>query len=138
MIMQEVLNFSTTGRSLVEITNKISQIITNSDINIGICHLFLQHTSASLIICENADKNVQYDLEAYMQRLVIDGDPLFRHTQEGDDDMSAHIRTILTQSNLSIPIAKKKLLLGTWQGIYLWEHRYHPMQRHVIVTINYR
>ena len=115
--------------------NKIAESINTSGIKSGICHIFIQHTSASLILCENADKTVREDLEAYMANLVKDGDSMYKHKDEGPDDMAAHIRTILTQSSLSIPIQKGKCDLGIWQGVFLWEHRTHPHKRDVAVTI---
>jgi secondary thiamine-phosphate synthase enzyme len=100
----------------------------------SLCHLFIQHTSASLLIQENADPNVLGDLEAFFRRLVPDGDPLFLHVEEGPDDMSAHIRGAITQTSLSIPIEDGRLMLGTWQGIFLWEHRAAGRARRVVVT----
>lgn len=99
------------------------------------CHLFLRHTSASLIICENADPTVRSDLERFMAKLVPDGNKDFEHDAEGPDDMSAHVRTILTNPALAIPVSGGRLLLGTWQGIYLWEHRTHAQERELIVTV---
>lgn len=130
-----VLEIQTTGRGMINITPRIASIVSQADIQHGICHLFLHHTSASLIICENADPTVQNDLEAFMTRLVPDGDRLFQHTIEGIDDMSAHVRTVLTQSSLNIPITDNVLSLGTWQGIFLWEHRLHAHHRKMTVTI---
>lgn len=101
----------------------------------GLCHVFVHHTSASLMLCENADPTVLRDLEAFMARLVPDGDPLFRHTTEGPDDMPAHVRSVLTQSAVSIPVCEGRCLLGTWQGIYLWEHRRYGHERQVTVTV---
>jgi secondary thiamine-phosphate synthase enzyme len=98
-------------------------------------NVFIAHTSASLTVCENADPTVQRDLEAFMARLVPDGDPLFRHTSEGPDDMPAHVRSVLTDSGLTLPVAGGRCKLGTWQGIYLWEHRNRPHQREVTVTV---
>lgn len=135
MLTQHILTITTPGRGMLDLTSSIKALVEKSSLAIGLCHLFLHHTSASLIICENADQQVQKDLEAYMHRLVKDGDPLFQHREEGVDDMSAHIRTILTQSSLSIPITSYRLALGTWQGIYLWEHRYHSFQRKLTITL---
>ncbi len=135
MLDQQKLQFSTSGRGTYNITRQITEAIENSGIHSGICHLFLQHTSASLILCENADRNVREDLDAYMAKLVKDGDSLYKHNDEGPDDMAAHIRTILTQSSLSIPIHNGKCDLGIWQGIFLWEHRTHAHRRNVAVTI---
>ncbi len=122
-MLQEQLTFQTQGKSITNITEDVSQWVKGTNCAQGLCHLFLAHTSASLILCENADPQVCRDVEHYFARLVPDGDPLFGHTQEGPDDMSAHIRTILTQNSLTIPIHEGALVLGTWQGIFLWEHR---------------
>ena len=135
MLSQTKLRFSTTGRGTYNITEQIEESINKSGIKSGICHIFIQHTSASLILCENADKTVREDLEAYMAKLVKDGDSMYKHKDEGPDDMAAHIRTVLTQSSLSIPIQKGKCDLGIWQGVFLWEHRTHPHKRDVAVTI---
>jgi secondary thiamine-phosphate synthase enzyme len=135
MLDQQKLQFSTSGRGTYNITRQITEAIENSGIHSGICHLFIQHTSASLILCENADRTVREDLDAYMAKLVKDGDSLYKHNDEGPDDMAAHIRTILTQSSLSIPIQNGKCDLGIWQGIFLWEHRTHAHRRNVAVTI---
>ncbi|NOQ89243.1 MAG: YjbQ family protein, partial [Gammaproteobacteria bacterium] len=120
MLFQKKLRFSTTGRGTYNITRQITETIEKSGIKSGICHIFIQHTSASLILCENADKNVLDDLDTYMTKLVKDGDSMYKHKDEGPDDMSAHIRTVLTQSSLSIPIYKGKCDLGLWQGVFLW------------------
>lgn len=133
--MQEILNIRTQGRSTIDVTNKVEQLVSRSNIRNGLCNLFIQHTSASLILCENADPDVRIDLENFMQQMVKDGDPLFRHTAEGPDDMPAHIRNVLTSSSLTIPIANGRCLLGTWQGIYLWEHRLNAHVRKIIVTL---
>ena len=121
--MQEIISIKTHGRSTIDITHEVEKLVARSRIEIGLCNLFIQHTSASLILCENADPDVRSDLESFMQQIVKDGDPLFMHTAEGSDDMPAHIRNVLTSSSLTIPIANGRCLLGTWQGIYLWEHR---------------
>jgi len=120
---------------MVDITAEVEKFISRSNVETGLCNLFIQHTSASLILCENADSDVRSDLENFMQQLVRDGDPLFRHRAEGPDDMPAHIRSVLTSSSLTIPIAKGRCLLGAWQGIYLWEHRFNAHTRNIIVTI---
>ena len=133
---QEKLTVNTDGRGTINITQKIDEIISKTNIHEGLCNIFLQHTSASIILCENADATVRRDLEAFMHRLVPDGDKLFLHNDEGPDDMPAHVRTILTQNSLTIPINNGTLLLGTWQGIYLWEHRTVPHQRHLIITVS--
>jgi secondary thiamine-phosphate synthase enzyme len=135
--MQEVLNIQTQGRSTIDITRELEKLVARSGIESGLCNLFIQHTSASLILCENADPDVRVDLENFMQQMVKDGDSLFRHTAEGPDDMPAHIRNVLTSSSLTIPIAHGRCLLGTWQGVYLWEHRLNAHVRNIIVTIQY-
>jgi len=121
----------TRGRGLIEFTAAVAEWIAENEFREGLLTLQLRHTSASLLIQENADPDVRRDLDAFFARLVRDGDPLFVHTAEGDDDMPAHIRTALTAVNLSIPLHGGRLTLGTWQGIYLWEHRTHPHTRHV-------
>jgi|TARA_B100000315_G_scaffold56204_1_gene50423 secondary thiamine-phosphate synthase enzyme len=103
---------------------------------VGLCHIFISHTSASLAITENADPRVHDDLESFLARLVPDGDPRYTHTSEGDDDMPAHIRTVVTDTALTVPISDAQLVLGTWQGIYLWEHRFRPQERRVVLTIS--
>ena len=133
--MQETIRIKTQGRSTVDITAEVEKFVSQSSIKNGLCNLFIQHTSASLILCENADPDVRSDLENFMQQLVRDGDPLFRHRAEGPDDMPAHIRSVLTSSSLTIPIARGRCLLGTWQGIYLWEHRSSAHVRSIIMTI---
>jgi secondary thiamine-phosphate synthase enzyme len=135
MLDQQKLQFSTRGRGTYNITRQITEVIQKSGITSGICHLFIQHTSASLILCENADPTVQQDLDTYMAKLVKDGDSLYKHNDEGPDDMAAHIRTILTQSSLSIPVRNGQCDLGIWQGIFLWEHRTHAHRRNIAVTI---
>ncbi|MDH5711462.1 MAG: secondary thiamine-phosphate synthase enzyme YjbQ [Gammaproteobacteria bacterium] len=135
MVHQQQLRFSTDGRGTYNITQQISDVISKSGVMTGICQVFIHHTSASLILCENADPTVRTDLDAFMKRLVPDGDSLFKHQDEGPDDMPAHIRTILTESSLSIPINKGKENLGIWQGIFLWEHRTSTYKRNVTVTV---
>lgn len=135
MITQHQLTIATQGRGLINVTKEIKNLIEQTNVTTGLCHIFLHHTSASLIICENADPLVQADLEAFMYRLIPDGDPLFQHTDEGADDMPAHIRTVLTQIFLMLPISNNRLTLGTWQGLYLWEHRLQGYQRRMTVTI---
>ncbi len=135
--MQEILSIQTQGRSTIDITRELEKIVSQSGIESGLCNLFIQHTSASLILCENADPDVRVDLENFMQQIVKDGDVLFRHTAEGPDDMPAHIRNVLTSSSLTIPIAHGRCLLGTWQGVYLWEHRLNAHVRKIIVTIQH-
>ncbi|MFW2374398.1 MAG: secondary thiamine-phosphate synthase enzyme YjbQ [Gammaproteobacteria bacterium] len=135
MVFQTSINLSTLGRSTSNITRQIEEIIQQSNIQSGLVNLFVQHTSASLILCENADPDVRYDLESFMEKITPDGDPMYKHRDEGPDDMSAHVRTVLTDSSLTIPINNGQTLLGTWQGIYLWEHRTHPHHRRIIITI---
>lgn len=135
MVIQERLEITTPDRRMVEITAQVQRIVTSSGIKTGLCHLFIHHTSASLILCENADPDVRRDLESYLSRLVPDGDPLFIHNQEGSDDMPAHVRTVLTHSDLNLPVTRGRCALGTWQGIYIWEHRYRGRWRWVTVTI---
>ena len=128
-----VLN--TKGRGLYDITARIIDWVDKQEIKDGLLTLLIQHTSASLLINENYDADVQKDLESFFSRLVKDGDKLFTHTIEGDDDMPAHIRTALTQTNLSIPIKNKKMLLGQWQGIYIFEHRYNEFDRKIKIHL---
>ena len=135
MAYQEKLRISTHGRGFYPLERKIQAIVKEAPISIGLCHIYIPHTSASVIISENADPTVLNDLEKFMSRLVEDGDPIFQHTAEGEDDMPAHVRTVLTQTAVSIPISDHSLALGTWQGVFLWEHRHHSHQRDVIVTI---
>ena len=131
---QTTLNIRTDGRGTYEITDQVQAEVTKSGLAGGLCHLFIQHTSASLIVCENADPSVREDLESYFGRLVPDGDPRYRHDAEGPDDMPAHLRSILTQTSLTLPILQGRLALGTWQGVYLWEHRYPGSTRKVVLT----
>lgn len=125
----------TPGRAIVDIGDRIAAVVDQSRIRRGRCSVFLHHTSASLILCENADPEVRRDLERFFGRLVPDGDPIFRHTDEGDDDMPSHVRAVLTQNDLSAPIRGGRLDLGTWQGIYLWEHRRAPHRRRLTITV---
>lgn len=136
MYWQDKLTITTSGRGTYEVTQEIEAKIQQSGVQQGLCHLFVQHTSASLIINENADPAVRVDLETFMSNLIPDGDPMFTHRAEGDDDMPAHIRSILTQTELNIPVTKGVSGLGVWQGVYLWEHRTSSHQRHVLVTIH--
>lgn len=135
MIFQQTLSFTTNGRSTSNISREVDEIVARSGIETGTCHVFVQHTSASLMICENADPDVRRDLETYMQHIVPDGDPMFLHQDEGPDDMSAHIRTVLTNPDLMLPVTNGRCALGIWQGIYLWEHRTQRHQRRIIVTV---
>ena len=124
------------AQGLVDVTGEIQRIVDSSGIPEGLCTLFIQHTSASLLIQENADPSARHDLEAWLNRLVPENDPLYTHTLEGPDDMPAHIKASLTASSLSIPVINGQLALGTWQGIYLWEHRYYSGNRNCIVHIS--
>jgi secondary thiamine-phosphate synthase enzyme len=134
MIDQQTLTFRTRGRGTTDITAEVARVVAASGIRKGLCTVFLQHTSASLILCENADPDVRRDLETLLSRLAPDGDPAYVHDTEGPDDMAAHARSILTSNSLSIPVADGKLMLGTWQGIYLYEHRQAGHSRQVVVT----
>lgn len=131
----ETLTLATAGRGTFDITEEVARVVRAAEVGDGLCNLFIHHTSASLIICENADPSVRSDLERFASRLVPDGDALFEHTDEGPDDMPAHVRSILTQSSLSVPVASSRLALGTWQGLYLWEHRHRAHRRRVTVTV---
>jgi secondary thiamine-phosphate synthase enzyme len=135
MTEQETLRMQTQGRGLIDVTRDISKFVARSRIQKGLCNVFVQHTSASVIISENADPEVGRDLERFLSRLVADGDRLFEHDAEGPDDMPAHVRSVLTGATLTIPVAEGHLLLGTWQGIYLWEHRHEGHERTLIVTV---
>jgi secondary thiamine-phosphate synthase enzyme len=135
MIHQEIFQAQTCGRGTYDITQAVAQIIAKSGIDSGLCHLLILHTSASLVLCENADSSVRNDLEKFMERLVPDGDPMFDHTSEGPDDMPAHIRSVLSKMDLTIPVMEGKIMLGTWQGIYLWEHRTRTHRRKIAVTV---
>jgi secondary thiamine-phosphate synthase enzyme len=129
------LTIATRGRGLVEITPELRTWCEDRGVRTGLLTLWLQHTSASLLVQENADADVQADLERFLSRLVPDGDPLFRHTAEGPDDMPAHVRTALTTVQLSIPILDGRLVLGTWQGLYLWEHRRSAHRRRLVLHL---
>jgi secondary thiamine-phosphate synthase enzyme len=135
MVFQDSFTVTTRGRGTISITMELQERVRRSGIRTGICNIFLRHTSASLIVCENADPEVRSDLERYMARLVPDGDPLFRHTAEGPDDMPAHIRNILTTSEMTLPVRNQRCDLGTWQGIFLWEHRTAVHQRRLTITV---
>lgn len=126
---------STKGRGFYEITREVEAFVAKSGIRTGLLTVHIQHTSASLLIQENADPEVRRDFERFFKRLVPDGDEIFEHTSEGDDDMPAHVRTALTTVNLGIPVHAGALSLGTWQGIYVWEHRKHPHTRRVAVHL---
>jgi len=129
------ISLTTTGRGSYNITQDVQAFVRESKIEIGLCNIFVQHTSASLMLCENADPQVRDDLETFMAKIAPDGDPMFLHTDEGPDDMSAHVRAVLTASSLTIPISDGHCALGVWQGIYLWEHRTSSFNRNIIITM---
>lgn len=132
---RETFEVSSRGRGTYEITDRIQDAVAASGIEDGLCTVFVHHTSASLIVNENADPQVRRDLDAFVARLVPDGDPIFGHTAEGPDDMPAHVRTVLTQTSMGIPVVRGRCDLGTWQGVYLWEHRTSGHSRRVSVTV---
>jgi secondary thiamine-phosphate synthase enzyme len=129
------LKLSVSGQGLYEVTHKVTEIVTAAGLEDGLATLFIRHTSASLLIQENADPSVRRDLERWLSRLVPEGDPLYTHTVEGPDDMPAHIKGALTAVSLSIPVSEGRLELGTWQGIFLWEHRRRPGEREIVVNL---
>ncbi len=135
LVDQSGFTVATRGRGFSEITRDVADLVAASGVQTGIAQVFTAHTSCSLLICENADPTVRGDLERWMARVVPDGDPMFQHDAEGPDDMPAHIRSILSGVSLAVPVGGGRLRLGTWQGIYLWEHRTHPHQRKVTVTV---
>lgn len=135
MSHQSILEFSTSGRGTRNITDAVAKVVAESGVQIGIAHVFVQHTSCSLTITENADPDVRRDLDTILARLAPDGDPVYRHDLEGPDDMAAHARSVLTDTGLTVPVGAGRLLLGTWQGIFLWEHRTSAQQRRVVVTV---
>jgi secondary thiamine-phosphate synthase enzyme len=135
MLRQQTLTFRTAGRGTTDITAEVARAVRASGVRTGLCHLFLQHTSASLVLCENAAPAVRRDLETIFTRLAPDGDPAYRHDDEGPDDMAAHARSVLAGVSLHIPVAEGQLALGTWQGVYLWEHRAAAHTRSVVVTL---
>jgi len=125
----------TDGQGLYLVTREVQRIVGEAGVQLGLATVFLRHTSASLIINENADPDVPHDLQAFLARLVPDGDPLYRHIAEGPDDMPAHVKAALTATSLAIPISGGAMVLGTWQGIYLWEHRRAPHRRSIVVHV---
>jgi len=135
MVVQETFVIDMPGRGTRDITASVTDKVKTSGIATGLCNVFLQHTSASLMLCENADPDVRRDLETFMQKLVPDGDPMFVHDTEGPDDMPAHVRSVLTSNSISVPISDSRCVLGTWQGIYLWEHRTSRQARRVTLTL---
>lgn len=134
-MIQETLELPPAARGLHDITRQVARVVQAAGVHTGLCHLFLQHTSASLLIQENADPDVLHDLAGWFERQVPDGDPRYRHTMEGPDDMSAHIRTALTATSLTLPVVAGRLGLGTWQGLYLFEHRTRTHHRRLVVTV---
>ncbi len=135
MTFQDTIEVSTRGRGTTEITGDVARIVRAAKADCGVAHVFAQHTSCSVIITENADPSVRRDLETLAHRWAPDGDAAYRHDTEGDDDMAAHARTLLAGSAVSVPVGSGALLLGTWQGIYLWEHRAHAQTRRIVVTV---
>ncbi|MFO1197100.1 MAG: secondary thiamine-phosphate synthase enzyme YjbQ [Burkholderiaceae bacterium] len=135
MIHQRELTIRTAGRGTFEITAEVAEVVRQSGVSTGLCHVFLRHTSASLVLTENADPTVREDLETAMARFAPDGDAANFHDTEGPDDMPAHLRSALTSNSLTIPCAGARLLLGTWQGVFVWEHRLAPHARSVVVTV---
>ena len=135
MAYQTLLEYRTRGRGTSDITRDIRDAVAASGIETGLCHIFIHHTSSSLILCENADPTVRSDLETFMVRLVPDGDPMFEHMDEGPDDMAAHVRSILTKMDLTIPVSNGRPALGTWQGVYLWEHGTSGHRRNMTITV---
>jgi secondary thiamine-phosphate synthase enzyme len=132
---QNSFTIRTRPRAFADVTARVAAIVQTSNVDTGICNVFLRHTSASLLICENADPSVQRDLERFMQRIAPDGSPEYEHDAEGPDDMPSHIRSTLAGVSLAIPIGGGRLGLGTWQGIYVWEHRGAAHDREVVVTV---
>ncbi len=135
MLFRDYILVESHGRKTYSLSEQVINLVETSGIRQGLCHLFLQHTSASLILCENADPDVLADMETILRRLAPDDHHAYRHRQEGPDDMSAHARTILTQVDMTLPVLDGQLALGAWQGIYLYEHRTKPQRRRVIVTV---
>jgi secondary thiamine-phosphate synthase enzyme len=133
--MVTTIGITTSSQGLHEITHEVAAAVSSADIDEGLCTILLQHTSASLVIQENADPSARRDLEAWLDRLVPENDPLYTHTSEGADDMPAHIKSALTASSLSIPVVGGLLALGTWQGIYLWEHRHRGARRQLAIHV---
>ena len=136
MIRQSEIGLTTEGRGTYDLTDSVQTAVLESGIAVGMCNVFIRHTSASLMLCENADPAVIRDLETFMSRLAPDGDPAHTHTAEGPDDMPSHIRSVLTHTDLNLPVRSGRCDLGTWQGVYLWEHRYSGHRRKVTVTIS--
>ena len=123
------------SQNINDVTQKVADVVMQAGVRLGLCHIFMQHTSASVIFTENADRSVHDDLERFMQSMVPDSNQLYRHDSEGPDDMPSHIRSVLTSASLSIPVSNGQLALGVWQGIYLWEHRVRPHNRTLVITV---
>jgi len=135
MARQQSFDIRTRGRGTTDITAAVARLVAASGIDTGVAHVFVQHTSCSLMITENADPDVLRDLETLANRWAPDGDPAYRHDTEGDDDMAAHARSVLTETSVSVPVGNGRMMLGTWQGIYLWEHRTRAHTRTIVVTV---
>ncbi|MGE3774787.1 MAG: secondary thiamine-phosphate synthase enzyme YjbQ [Gammaproteobacteria bacterium] len=134
-VHQATLEITTRGRGTQDITREVQAVVRDSGIATGLCHVFLRHTSAGLVITENADPRVREDLERFMARIAPDGDPLWQHDDEGPDDMPAHVRSVVGDVALTVPVGDGRCALGTWQGVYLWEHRRHGHRREIVVTV---
>jgi secondary thiamine-phosphate synthase enzyme len=132
---QREIQVATRGRGTYDLTSEVQAVVRESGVQTGMCNVFVRHTSASLMLCENADPAVMRDLETFMSRIAPDGDPANTHVAEGPDDMPAHVRSIITHADLNLPVREGRCDLGTWQGVYLWEHRLRAHQRKVTVTV---
>ena len=132
---QSIVEIATSGRGTRPITDAVARVVAQSRVAVGIAHVFVQHTSCSLVVTENADPDVRRDLETVLARAAPDADPAYRHDTEGPDDMAAHARTVLTGESLTLPVGGGRLMLGTWQGLFLWEHRTGPQRRSIVVTV---
>ena len=135
MWYQRQIQLTSSGRETIDITNKVSSLVRESGVQTGLAHVFMQHTSASIMLCENVDSAVRKDLETLIARIAPDDDPAYQHDYEGEDDMAAHGRSVFTTNDISLSIAGGELALGTWQGLYMWEHRYEPHHRNIMVTV---
>jgi len=135
MIYQDTLSLDTPGRSFTDLSSELRRVVKTASVRAGTCHIFVPHTSCAVIFCENMDPDVRDDLEQFMANLAPDSDQAYRHSAEGPDDMPAHIRSIMTHNDLTVPIMNSELKLGVWQGVFLWEHRTQPHQRDIYITI---
>lgn len=135
MAYQQTLDISTHGRGTRDISDAVADVVARSGIDCGLANVFVQHTSCSVMLTENADPSVRHDLETLARRWAPDGDPAYRHADEGDDDMAAHGRNLIAGSSVTVPVSQGRLALGTWQGIYLWEHRTQAHRRRIVVTV---